>query len=244
MINDTPNIIRPTNKKVFGFISLFSSPSHTFLLLISPSSFIQHNLILIYLGSLLGVHECICIYWQIGYGWGGIYMGSESPPARLPEDKENASVRKKLQTVIIGILAILAVIVFAYIFAALYDGRGTKQQQTMIIVNDVIDTPANYYMYSTFSVPADASTARVTGNYEVHGGLIPRINIYLADASRCSSPIESSSYYYIGEGKSFGKVDVYLPTRSQETTYYLVFENIAPLGESKQTEASFKLEIS
>ena len=175
---------------------------------------------------------------------GGIYMGSESPPARLPEDKVNASVRKKLQTVIIGILAILAVIVFAYIFAALYDGGGTKQQQTMIIVNDVIDTPANYYMYSMFSVPADASTTRVTGNYEVHGGLIPRINIYLVDASRCSSPIECSSYYYIGEGKSFGKVDVYLPTRSQETTYYLVFENIAPLGESKQTEASFKLEIS
>jgi hypothetical protein len=29
-------------------------------------------------------------------------MGSESPPARLPEDKENASVRKKLQAVIIG----------------------------------------------------------------------------------------------------------------------------------------------
>jgi hypothetical protein len=78
----------------------------------------------------------------------------------------------------------------------------------------------------------------------VHGGLIERINIYLADASRCSSPIDCSSYYYIGQDKSFGNVDVYLPTRSEETTYYLAFYNIAPLGENKQTEASFKLEVS
>jgi len=35
---------------------------------------------------------------------------------------------------------------------------------------------------------------------------------------------------------------MYLPTRSQETTYYLAFYNIAPLGESKQIEASFKVE--
>jgi hypothetical protein len=39
-------------------------------------------------------------------------------------------------------------------------------------------------------------------------------------------------------------MDVYLPSRSQETTYYLAFYNIAPLGKSKQTEASFKLEVS
>jgi hypothetical protein len=174
-------------------------------------------------------------------------MGNESAPSSSPKDKDNVSERKKLQTVIIGILAILGVIVFAYIFAALYDGgAGTKQQKTMTVVDGVIDISANYYTYYTFSVPAGASNARVIGNYEVHGGLIPRIDIYLADTSLCSSPIDCSSYYYVGKDKSFGEVDVYLPTsaRSRQTTYYLSFHNIAPLGESKQTEASFKVEIS
>jgi hypothetical protein len=121
-----------------------------------------------------------------------------------------------------------------------------NKMTTSIIVDGVIDTPANNYTYYTFSVPAGASNARVTGNYEVHGGLIPRIDIYLADTTLCSSPIDCSSYYYVGKDKSFGEVDVYLPTsaRSRQITYYLSFHNIAPLGESKQTEASFKLEIS
>jgi hypothetical protein len=45
---------------------------------------------------------------------------------------------------------------------------------TTTIVDEVIDTPANYYTYYTFSVPAGASSARVTGTYEMHGGgLIP-----------------------------------------------------------------------
>ena len=109
---------------------------------------------------------------------------------------------------------------------------------TTTIIDDVIDTPANNYTYYTFSVPAGASSAKVTGNYEVHsGGLIPRIDIYLADTSLCSSPIDCSSYYYVGKDKSFGEVDVYLPTssRSRQTAYYLAFHNIAPLGESKRT---------
>ena len=64
---------------------------------------------------------------------------------------------------------------------------------TTTIIDDVIDTPANNYTYYTFSVPAGASSAKVTGNYEVHsGGLIPRIDIYLADTSLCSSPIDCS----------------------------------------------------
>ena len=76
----------------------------------------------------------------------------------------------------------------------------------MTIVDGVIDTPTNYYTYYTFSVPAGASDARVIGNYEVHGsGLIPRIDIYLADTSLCSSLIDCSSYYYVGKEKSFGK---------------------------------------
>jgi hypothetical protein len=122
-----------------------------------------------------------------------------------------------------------------------------RNKMTTTIVDGVIDTSANYYTSYTFSVPAGASSARVTGTYEVHGGgLIPLIDIYLGDISLCSSPIDCESFYYVGKDKSFEEVDVYLPTsaRSRQTTYYLSFHNIAPLGESKQTEASFKLEIS
>jgi hypothetical protein len=179
-----------------------------------------------------------------------ISMG-ESPPTRStppgsgsPKDKGNVPNKKKIMhIVIIGITIIIAVVFFtSFAFMRLY----IKQKTT--IVDGVIDTPANNYTYYTFSVPAGASNARVTGNYEVHsgGGLIPRIDIYLADTSLCSSPLDCSSYYYVGKDKSFGEIDVYLPTsaRSRQTAYYLTFHNIAPLGESKQTDASFKLEVS
>jgi hypothetical protein len=176
----------------------------------------------------------------------------ETPPSSPPpsEDRDNTSSssrdknrKKLLQTAVTFITIIVAIILFAFVAFVLFD---IKDKMTITIVDGVIDTPANYYTYYTFSVPAGASIARVTGNYEVHGGLIPRIDIYLADTSLCSSPIDCSSYYYVGKDKSFGEVDVYLPTsaRSRQITYYLSFHNIAPLGESKQTEASFKLEIS
>jgi hypothetical protein len=179
-------------------------------------------------------------------------MGETPPSSPSPsEDKDNTSSssrdknrKKLLQTAVTFITIIVAIIFFTFVAFVLFD---IKDKMTTTIVDGVIDTPANYYTYYTFSVPAGASNARVTGNYEVHGGvLIPRIDIYLADTSLCSSPIDCSSYYYVGKKKSFGKVDVYLPTssRSRQTTYYLSFDNIAPLGESKQTEASFKLEIS
>jgi hypothetical protein len=132
-------------------------------------------------------------------------------------------------------------------FASAPEFETRNKMTTSTIVDGVIDTPANNYTYYTFSVPAGASNARVTGTYKVHGGgLIPQIDIYLADISLCSSPIDCESYYYVGKDKSFGDVDVYLPTsaRRRQTTYYLSFYNIAPLGEIKQTEASFKVEIS
>ena len=176
-------------------------------------------------------------------------MGSEPPPQTpSTDDKENASSNKKkeqkkkrMQDVII--VCILALVAFLFI-AYLASSHKFETKHKMTIVDDVIDIPANYYTYYTFSVPAGASSARVTGNYEVYVGLIPRIDIYLADTTLCSSPIDCSSYYYVGKDKSFGEIDVYLPTssRSRQTTYYLSFHNIAPLGESKQTETSFKLE--
>ena len=161
-------------------------------------------------------------------------------------DKKNEQKKKRMQDVIIivCILALVAFLLIAYLASS--PQFETRNKVITTIVDGIIDTPANYYTYYTFSVPAGASNARVTGSYEVHGGLIPRIDIYLADKTLCSSPIDCSSYYYISKEKSFGKVDVYLPTsaRSRQTTYYLSFHNIAPLGESKQTEASFKLEVS
>ncbi len=174
-------------------------------------------------------------------------MGGEPPQTPSADDKENPSSNRKEQkkkrmqdVIIVSILALVVFLLVAYL-ASLPEFE-TKHKMT--IVDDIIDTPANYYIYYTFSVPAGESNARVTGNYEVHGGLIPRIDMYLADTTLCSSPIDCSSYYYVGKDKSFGEVDVYLPTssRSRQTTYYLSFHNIAPLGESKQTEASFKLE--
>ena len=175
-------------------------------------------------------------------------MGGELPQTPSVDDKENASKKKKKRVqdvIIICIFALIAFLLIAYLASA--PQFETRNKVTNTIVDGVIDTPANYYTYYTFSVPAGASNARVTGNYAVHGGgLIPRIDIYLADTSHCSSPIDCSSYYYVGKDKSFGEVYVYLPTsaRSRQTTYYLAFHNIAPLGESKQTEASFRLEIS
>jgi hypothetical protein len=180
-------------------------------------------------------------------------MGGEPPQTPSTDDKENAASsnkkkqkKKRMQDVIIVcIFALVAFLLIAYLASA--PEFEIRNKMTTTIVDGVIDTSANYYTYYTFSVPAGASNARVTGNYEVHGGgLIPRIDIYLADTSLCSSPIDCSSYYYVSKDKSFGEVDVYLPTsaRSRQITYYLSFHNIAPLRESKQTEASFKVEIS
>ena len=165
----------------------------------------------------------------------------ESPPT--PPDYKEKTKKKKKHTKDIVIVYILALVAFLLI-AYLASSPKFETKHRMTIVDDVIDIPANYYTYYTFSVPAGASNARVTGNYEVHSGLIPRIDIYLADTTLCSNPIDCSSYYYVGKDMSFGEIDVYLPTsaRSRQTTYYLSFHNIAPLGESKQTEASFKLE--
>ena len=180
---------------------------------------------------------------------------SGSSPTPSADDKENASPndkkkeqkKKRMQNVII-IVCILALVAFLLIaYLASTPEFEIRNKMTTTIVDDIIDTPANYYTYYTFSVPAGASSARVTGNYEVHGGgLIPRIDIYLADTSLCSSPIDCSSYYYVGKDKSFGEVDLSFPTsaRSRQTTYYLSFHNIGQLGESKQTEASFKVETS
>jgi hypothetical protein len=182
-------------------------------------------------------------------------MEGESLPTPSADDKENASCndkkkkqkKKRMQNVII-IVCILALVAFLLIaYLASTPEFEIRNKMTTTIVDGVIDTPANYYTYYTFSVPAGASNARVTGTYKVHGGgLIPQIDIYLADISLCSSPIDCESYYYVGKDKSFGDVDVYLPTsaRRRQTTYYLSFYNIAPLGEIKQTEASFKVEIS
>jgi hypothetical protein len=92
----------------------------------------------------------------------------------------------------------------------------TRNKMTTTIVDEVIDTPANYYTYYTFSVPAGASSARVTGTYEMHGGgLIPPIDIYLADTSLCSSLIVCKSYYYVGNDKSFEEVNVYYQQASE-----------------------------
>lgn len=109
-----------------------------------------------------------------------------------------------------------------------------KQKTTLNIVECIIDTPANTYIYYTFYVPAGISKARVVGNYEVHGGLIPRIDI----SCRHNSVLKSYRLLLIlldCNDKSFREIDVYLPTsnRSRQTTYYLSFHNIAPLGESK-----------
>jgi hypothetical protein len=154
----------------------------------------------------------------------------ESPPS---EDKDNTSKKKKHTQEIIIICILILIVFLLVVYVVPMSEYETKQKTTINIVEVVIDTPAGYYPYYTFRIPAGVSNARVTGSYDVHEGLIPQINIYLADASLCSSPIKCSSYYYIGEGKSFGKVDMYLPTSSEERTYYLAFYNIAPLGESK-----------
>jgi hypothetical protein len=176
-------------------------------------------------------------------------MGGEPPQTSSADDKENASSNKKEQkkkrmqdVIIVCILALVAFLLIAYLASS----SKFETKHKMTIVDDVLDIPANYYTYYTFLVPAGASNARVRGNYEVLGGLIPQIDIYLADKSLCSSPIDCESYYYVGKDKSFGEVDVYLPTssRSRQTTYYLSFHNIAPLGERKQTQASFELQIS
>jgi hypothetical protein len=171
--------------------------------------------------------------------------GESSPQTPLADDRDASSNKKKKKRMHVNIIIVCILALVAFLFIAyLASSPKFETRNKMTIVDSIIDIPANYYTYYTFSVPAGASNARVTGNYEVHGGLIPRIDIYLADTTLCSSPIYCSSYYYVGKDKSFGKVDVYLPTsaRSRQTTYYLSFHNIAPLGESKQTEASFKLE--
>jgi hypothetical protein len=114
-----------------------------------------------------------------------------------------------------------------------------KAQKSVPVVDEIVNTPANTVKYFTFSVPQDAINPRLTGTYEVHGGIIPAVNLYIVDQSQCPDPLNTQSCSggaYTDSGKSLGQVDTPLtPGR----TYYVIFENIAPLGESKQTGVHF-----
>jgi hypothetical protein len=103
-------------------------------------------------------------------------MGESPPPPASPmpppqpEDKDSASSpsskakhkRKLIQTVVIGITIIIALIFLTNLAFTMFD---INYKTTTTIVDGVIDTRANYYTYYTFSVPAGASNARITGNY-------------------------------------------------------------------------------
>jgi hypothetical protein len=119
-----------------------------------------------------------------------------------------------------------------------------KAQKSVPVVDQIVNTPANTVKYFTFSVPQDATNPRLTGTYEVHGGIIPAVNLYVVDQSQCPDPLNTQSCSggaYTDYGKSLGQVDTPLtPGR----TYYVIFENIAPLGESKQTVVHFTLNSS
>jgi hypothetical protein len=119
-----------------------------------------------------------------------------------------------------------------------------KAQKSVPVVDQIVNTPANTVKYFTFSVPQDAINPRLTGTYEVHGGIIPAVNLYIVDQSQCPDPLNTQSCSggaYTDSGKSLGQVDAPLtPGR----TYYVIFENIAPLGESKQTVVHFTLNSS
>ena len=119
-----------------------------------------------------------------------------------------------------------------------------KAQKSVPVVDQIVNTPANTVKYFTFSVPQDAINPRLTGTYEVHGGIIPAVNLYVVDQSQCSNPLNTQSCSggaYTDSGKSLGQIDTPLtPGR----TYYVIFENIAPLGESKQTVVHFTLNSS
>jgi hypothetical protein len=94
--------------------------------------------------------------------------------------------------------------------------------------------------YFTFSVPQNAVNPRLTGTYDVHGGIIPAVNVYIGTNTQCPDPSDPSncSGAFTDSGKSLGQIDMALIPGS---TYYLIFENIAPLGESKQVSTHLTL---
>jgi hypothetical protein len=112
-----------------------------------------------------------------------------------------------------------------------------QQQQPL---DKIINIPAGHVDYFTFSVAQDAVNPRLTGTYEVHGGIIPAVNVYIGTTTQCPDPSDPSncSGAFTDSGKSLGQIDVALIPGS---TYYIIFENIAPLGESKQVSTHLTL---
>jgi hypothetical protein len=107
------------------------------------------------------------------------------------------------------------------------------------ITDEIVDLQGNYYRWIPFQIPPDATDAILTGSYEVHGGLINQIDFYILDADGCQVENfhSSSCRALLREVKSLGNVNLSLPPGS----YYLLFDNPAILGESKQTKALFQL---
>lgn len=141
---------------------------------------------------------------------------------------------------------VFLVTIFALLIAltSFVPQQQAKAQKSVPVLDQIVNTPANTVSYFTFSVPQDATNPRLTGTYEVHGGIIPAINLYIVDKNQCPNPLNTQSCSggaYTDSGKSLGQVEIPLTPGS---SYYTIFENIAPLGESKQTVVHFTMRYS
>ena len=140
------------------------------------------------------------------------------------------------------LLAIPLVFVLIDLSVSLINAQQTYTKQHIgpqTIANEIVDLQGNYYRWISFQIPPDATEAILTGTYEVHGGLINQIAFYVLDANGCQVENfhSSSCRTLLTEVKSLGSVNLSLPPGS----YYLLFDNPALLGESKQTRALFQL---
>jgi hypothetical protein len=110
------------------------------------------------------------------------------------------------------------------------------------VAQDNINLLAGEYQYYEFSTPPGAVNAQVAGSVGVAGGVVPRILVYVMDASQCP-PAGGTSFNFEGCNSYFvnqylndgGFISEFLPAGS---SFYLLFYNDALLGERKVVSPS------
>jgi hypothetical protein len=118
-----------------------------------------------------------------------------------------------------------------------------KTEHKQNIVNDVITVNPESYETVRFGVPADATNARITGNFVVKGDENVVVNDIIAvilsedEFLNWANTHDSNKYYYSGKVTN-DSIEINVPAGK---TMYLVFDNTFSLYSAKQVTTKLDL---
>lgn len=125
----------------------------------------------------------------------------------------------------VSIISLLSIIVILIIFLVYWNATSPKSTPPIVkIIDENITINAGSYNYYNFSVPTEASWAKVEGTFNVSGSSDNTIEVYIMDASDFidwQSGRNSNKNYESGELNN-GNITASL---TPNITYMLVYDN-------------------